>query len=411
MKSANQPARLLAALALVLSATALRAEKAAPTLEDRLARLESAIERIEKRLNDTVSADELAPTLKEYNDLTKALGWDGKSPLSAVKPAGKEKSLTLGGFVQGNFESGTTAPDARFAGINNRFLLRRARLFVTGAFAEDVSFKVESDFGANTLSNKAGLAGQLTDAYLSWTKLPEASLRFGQFKTPFGYEQLASDTKIPTIERSLPNDRLTIGRQVGAMVFGDLAAKRLSYSLAAYNGTSTNNNINDNQKFLWVGRVAGVLVDTKSGANKVKLTAGANYFATSDKANTTLATTFNGHRYGSGVDAQFVYGPAEFQGEWLENRLHPLTGLATKANGWSVLAAYTFAPKWQGVVRYESYDSNAATLNTTTNLWTFGINYFLKGDDLKLSLDYLSDQQPAPAPRGDRVIGRVQVMF
>lgn len=66
--------RLLAGLILGLTAVTLRAEKPAPSLEDRLSRLEGAIARIEAKLNDTVSADELAPTLKEYSDLTKALG-------------------------------------------------------------------------------------------------------------------------------------------------------------------------------------------------------------------------------------------------------------------------------------------------------------------------------------------------
>jgi len=412
MKSLAYPARVLAVFALSLSAAALRAADAAPSVEDRLARLEAAIGRIEQRLNDTVSADELAPTLKEYNDLTKALGWDGKSPLTAVKPAGKEKSLSLGGFVQADMQTGgSTPPDARFAGLNNRFLLRRARINVAGTYAENISFKVEADFGANTLSNKTAAAGQFTDAYVSWTKNPEASVRLGQFKTPFGYEQLASDTKIYTIERSLPNDRLTLGRQVGAMLYGDVAEKRVSYSLAAFNGTGTNNSINDNNKFLWVGRVAGTLLDTKSGKNKVKLTAGVNYFATKDKANTTLATTFNGSRYGTGLDAQFVYGPAEFQAEWLKNESHPATGTATEADGWALLGAYSFTPKWQGVVRFETFDSNTATTNTTTDVWTFGVNYLLKGDDLKLGLDYLTGKQPSPAPHGDKLIGRMQFIF
>jgi hypothetical protein len=39
------------------------------------------------------------------------------------------------------------------------------------------------------------------------------------------------------------------------------------------------------------------------------------------------------------------------------------------------------------------------------------VNYLIRGDDLKLSLDYLSGSQPTPAPHGDRVIGRLQVMF
>jgi phosphate-selective porin len=410
MKTIHACVRLIGLLVLTLTTTLLRAETAPLTTDERLARLESAIARIESRLNDTVSADELAPTLKEYNDLTKALGWDGKSPLSAVKPAGKEKSLALGGFVHAHAES-TGAPDARYNGINNRFLLRRARIFVSGTFAEDFSFKLESDLGANSISNRTALASQGTDIMVAWTKYPAASFRLGQFKTPFGYEQITSDTKIYTIERSLPNDRLTIGRQIGAMMFGDLAEKRLSYGVGIYNGTGTNTNIGDNQHSLAVGRVAGVLLDTKSGANKVKLTAGANYFGTMDKANATLGSTFTGHRYGSGLDAQLVYGPAEIQAEWLKNELHPVTGTATEANGWALLGAYAFTPKWQGVVRYETFDSNAATSNTTTDVWTFGINYLIKGDDLKLSLNYLSGQQPNPTPQGDRVIGRMQLMF
>jgi phosphate-selective porin len=63
------------------------------------------------------------------------------------------------------------------------------------------------------------------------------------------------------------------------------------------------------------------------------------------------------------------------------------------------------------VVRYETFDSNTATGNTTTEVWTLGINYLIKGDDLKLSLNYLSGQQPDPTPQGDRLIGRMQLMF
>lgn len=46
-------------------------------------------------------------------------------------------------------------------------------------------------------------------------------VRFGQFKSPFGYEQLYGDPRLPTLERTLVNDRLTFGRQIGFQVFGD----------------------------------------------------------------------------------------------------------------------------------------------------------------------------------------------
>lgn len=393
-------------LALLLAATlpALSPAQPSASTEDRLARIEAQLSRLEARLGEAVTADELAPTLKEFADVQRSLGYDGKTPLSVVKVAGAETKLALGGFIHANFESGT-APDARWAGLSNRFLLRRARLFATGVFAERFSFKIESDFGNNSLAAKTGLSGQLTDAFLAWTKYPAANMKVGQFKTPFGFEQLAADTKIFTIERSLTNDRLTVSRQIGGAVSGDFFGKRASYAVGAYNGTGINVGSNDSQKFMWVARTSAVAFDGKAGDQKLKLTAGVNYFTTVDKG------AFTGRRFGTGVDAQLVYGPAEIQAEILRNDLHPVTGKPTAAAGWALLGALNFTTQWQGVVRFDSFDSNTATVNTTTDEWTFGVNYLVRGDDLKLSVNYLSGSQPAPLPHGDRVIGRLQVMF
>ncbi len=84
-------------------------------------------------------------------------------------------------------------------------------------------------------------------------------------------------------------------------------------------GTGTNVGGNDNEKFMWVGRVNGVLADTKVGAKKLKLTAGADYFSTEDKG------TFTGRREGVSFDTQLVYGPGELQAEWLQGGRDPET--------------------------------------------------------------------------------------
>ena len=328
----------------------------------------------------------------------------GSADSAVVHAAGRESKLSVGGFLHGNFESGE-APDARFAGVSDRFLLRRARLNVSAGFVENFSFKLESDFGNNSISPKSGASGQITDVFAAWTKFPAASVRFGQFKTPFGFEQLTSDTKTLTVERALPNDRLTLGRQIGAAVYGDVADKRISYSIGAFNGAGTNMGGNDSSKYLWVGRVSGVAYHGAVSGLKTKLTTGVNAFTTEDKG------TFTGRRTGLGVDAQFAVGPAELQAEWLRNDLHPFTGRATAMQGWSLLSAISITRQVQGIVRYESFDSNVAVGRTTTGVWTFGFNYLIKGDDLKLSLNYLSGSQPAPAVDGGRFLGRVQVVF
>src|SRR5688572_1341614 len=140
--------------------------------------------------------------------------------LGTVKPAGKEPTLTIGGLLQVQAEFGDRG-DTRFGNDNDRFYLRRARINATGKFLEEFDFRLEGDFGG-TLANTSALRAQLTDGFINWNRHPEANIRMGQFKTPFGFEQLFSDPRLITIERSLVNDRLTLSRQLGVQVGGDL---------------------------------------------------------------------------------------------------------------------------------------------------------------------------------------------
>ncbi|HXU44061.1 MAG TPA: porin, partial [Thermoanaerobaculia bacterium] len=114
-----------------------------------------------------------------------------QSPLAVAKPAGREPTLTIGGLVQAQGEFGDRG-DARFTNDNDRFYLRRARLNASGKFLEEFDFRVELDL-AGSLANTSALRAQLTDAYVTWNHTPAAAVRVGQFKTPFGFEQLYSD--------------------------------------------------------------------------------------------------------------------------------------------------------------------------------------------------------------------------
>lgn len=375
----------------VLASMALPAF-AAQTVEERLSELEKKV--------SALAAENAA--------LKKELGYskDGKAP-AQVSPGGKETKLIIGGFIHANAEFGD-APDARWAGISNRFLLRRARLNATAIFGDDFLAKIEGDFGANTLAASTGLRAQLTDGYLQWNKYQFAVVRLGQFKTPFGFEQLASDTKTFTVERSLPNDRLTFGRQVGVGVSGDVLEKRVSYSVGAFNGTGVNSTTNDNDQMMWVGRVSGVALDTKVGGTNLKWTVGTNALRNRE---TGTGTAFSGVRKACGVDTQLAVGPADIWAEWLRNDSRTNAGVTTRADGWSLLGAYRITQKFQGLVRYETYDSNTALGNTTTDVWTFGVNYLLRGEDVRLSLNYLIGDQPNGFDDGDRLIGRLQVLF
>ncbi len=389
---------------------------AEPSVEDRLKLLE----------------DRLDQTQKENAELKKQLGFSEKSPLVVVKPKGKLQNVTIGGYIQGNAEFGD-APDHRFDGINDRFLLRRARLGVQGTYAEQFDFKLEADFGNNSISGKTGYSAQLTDVFVNWNRYDFANVKIGQFKTPFGYEQLLPDTKILTVERSLPNDMLTLSRQIGLGVSGDFLDDRLGYSVGMFNGNGVNNGFNDNNEFQYVGRVSGTPLKTKIAGQDASIGLGLNGFVSNDDSlklsnfgfdstpGGSLDNLFTGTRRGWAVDAQMKVGPFALYGELFqsffdaESGNSPTTTLDDEFNsvGWYVMGAYDILPKkLQAIARFESFDPNTDIDGNSTDVWTFGLNYFLKGDDIKLSANYLiGDSATSDREWEGRFLSRVQIVF
>jgi phosphate-selective porin len=379
----------------------VHAQPAAPGVEERLAKLEQQLARIEARLGEAASAKELAPVVKDLANLSRQLGYDAKTPLTVVKAAGKEQKLSIGGYVQAHGEFGA-APDSRYAGINNRVQLRRARITTKGVFAEGFEFTLQPDFGNNSIAGNTGYRAGFADAYVAWTKYEAANVQLGQFKSAFGYEQLLADTKLPLVERSLPNDLLTVSRQIGVAVLGTALNKRITYNVGAYNGNGVNNGNNDNDQFMYAGRLAATA--WSQGADK--LTVAANGYWSRDTG------TFIGRRTGRGVDAQLTLGRFDLQGEYLSVLQNRLTGTDTTADGWHGLVGYFVVPKsLQAVVRYESYNANINLPGLVSKSWVFGANYLIKGDDLKLTFSYTLGDPAGPLNREGRYMGRMQVIF
>jgi phosphate-selective porin OprO and OprP len=339
-----------------------------------------------------------------------------------VTPAGHEPTLTIGGLLQLQFDGGDKG-DSRFANDFDRFYLRRARLSASGRFLEDLDFRLEMDL-AGSLSNTSGLRAQMTDGYITWTRYPAANVRVGQFKTPFGFEQIYSDPKLTTIERSLVNDRLTLNRQLGAQVGGDLLDKRLGYAVGAFNGNGVDNNFNDNNAFVTVGRLTAVPVRSNAATWSV----GGNAFSSKDTAlalsdlglDSTPTTAdkdglFTGNRRGWGLDSQLQAGPFELWGELLRDHFEPdskIPRASFNANGWYGQASLFLLPnRFQVVVKYETFDPNDQKNADETKTATLGANVYFKGNELKLMVNYLRTDLPGSQDTQNKVIARLQVMF
>lgn len=382
-----------AVLTLILIATPI----AAQSVEERLTKLEQ----------------EMRELRAENAELRRRLGAQpapGPTPAPepaaaqpVVRPAGKEPRLAVGGFLHAQAESGDRV-DARFD-ESDRVYFRRARVNVQGGFAEHFDFKVEAELGGNTLGAGSSLRLQGTDVFAHWKRYPAAQVRFGQFKTPYSFEQIYSDTHIATPERALGVDRLALGRQLGVQLMGDLAGKRVSYAVGAFNGNGINTSNNDDDGFLVAARLAGTLHERGT----LKWTAGVNGYRSEDRnaaapPEAGLANNvFAGTRHAWGADTQLVADRLELMTEYLSAEYDPAAAAAAprELSAFYVVGGWLFTPRWQGVLRYETYDG----FTSSTNAWTGGANYFIKGHDLKLQLHLMHSDE------GDRVVARVQTLF
>jgi hypothetical protein len=62
-------------------------------------------------------------------------------------------------------------------------------------------------------------------------------------------------------------------------------------------------------------------------------------------------------------------------------------------------------------VREEQFDPNTAIGGNTVRTFSFGLNYYLKGDDIKVMVDYLSGHVPGSSADGGRLLSRLQIIF
>lgn len=387
-----------------------------------------------------------------------------KKPIYAVAAASEFK-LTLGGFIQTQVEAGdVSAFEGRFQSgsgeIKDRFRIRRARINVTGDYAEQFDFKVEGDFSQNdttltvrdatgrtlaSSSSRTSFGG--TDIFANWHRFPEFNIKVGQYKAPFGLEQLTSDTKLFSLERSLVTTALTPERQIGVMAWGKPLANLwpehndlLNYSVGVFNGTGRNITTNDNNEFMYVGRLEVMALRSKILNQEVGVKLGANGLTSRDDAGTSLsgALRVNGdgslssynpasaaERTSYGFDASVRFGPFDFVGEYLSERIgtRTLNGIAPlftgfRADGYYLQGSYFIIPKkLQLMTKWESFDPGQIANDDIQSI-TGGLNYYLKGDDIKLLASYIhtwSDFRESNPGRGnsefDEVIVRLQVLF
>lgn len=364
--------------------------------------IESRLEALEKQV---------AQLKAENEQLRRDLGLEVTQRQASVKSNGNAANLQFGGLVQAQAETGN-AVDTRFPDDHPRVYLRRARMNASGRFLDAFNFRTELEL-AGSLGAASAVRAQMTDAYITWTQYDLANIRAGQFKSPFGFEQLYLDPRLFTIERSLVNDRLTLGRQIGVQVSGATSTDRFNYAVGAFNGNGINVSTNDNNHLMYVARAGVTPVLTTFSTNILRVTAGVNAYSSEDN-NVSLGpefglnnNLFTGRRRGAGVDAQALIGNVEVWTEFIRTDFDPSSPAIRnfRSDGWYAQAMWlTLDYRVQLIGKYDNFTAVEDRIAGKHTL-TLGANYLFRGDDLKFQINWLHTQHD------NRILARLQTVF
>lgn len=203
------------------------------------------------------------------------------------------------------------------------------------------------------------------DLRLRYRPHPQVRVQAGLFKSPFSYSHLLSRPVLPLAERPVSVDAIAPRRQMGVSIRVADRQDRVQLDAGVFNGNGRTIRPNDNNHFLYVGRLS---TSPRLGSGTLSLGANAAYSLDEGVALGRTASSFTGRRAVFGADATFTNGLWLLGTEALVASLSPAAaaeGTAPDAGepdqtvtGGYVVAGAPLTTELQVVGRYEQFDPN-----------------------------------------------------
>jgi phosphate-selective porin OprO and OprP len=318
------------------------------------------------------------------------------------------------------------AYDEDGAAMDNGFLFRRARLAINATLFKNWQVKTQYDFAENGVG--------FADVYMRYSGIKGVKITAGQFKMPFGLNELTSSNGTTFIEVASPMV-FAASRRIGFSV--DVAQPLFTVSAAVYGRNVGGSTAGDDPLALG-GRVTFAPINDKG---RVLHVGGAAAYEWTDDANTVRIrqrpeSRVDGARFvdtGSFVNAssQFkyglelagIYGPFSLQGEYMGSNIKRTTGLPSiDLNGFYVMGSWVLSGESRGyrdglfrgvspsrdigafevAARYSTLDLNDTGIVSGGNMKniTLGTNWYINRN-VRMMLNYVRVNTDALGPRSD----------
>ena len=221
------------------------------------------------------------------------------------------------------------------------------------------------------------------DMYIATNKIPHHRIMVGHTRPPVGMEGAYGPFVLPFLARSQISRNFGTVRKLGARVSGDYSL--IGYDFGVYSSDTYFQEFFPGAEF--IGRV-DLKPLGKTDGKYGKLLIGGSMDA--------------GHRDNNfcvvGAHIQYDYKRFMANFEWAQaNGYNGPIGRSvdTHASGFYATIGYMLTKKLQILARYDEYDPNHEIAHNNQREYSVGLNYFIKGQGLRLILNYVFCQNDA----------------
>ena len=314
-------------------------------------------------------------------------GWSPKAQAQA--PAGPLQNTSasvdpfaIGTLIQSDM---VVSPDEA------SFVLPNAWLRVRGAFNSDTRFI--------TQLNLARPSQVLLEARVSHRLSDRFDLDAGVFMSPFSREMLTFPGFLPLTDRGRVIRELAPSWQLGAGVTFDMVPGRLQAQGGVFNGNGGVLRPNDNQSFMYVGRLEGT-----TGRTLTRTQLGLSIALSNDESLGSCGPG-PGRRVLVGVDAMFDSPRIFFIGETIYGALRPRDGTESNPVGAIGRLGFRVAPDQSFTIGADYFDPDRLVAEHDDLLLAVAYSHYVK-----TRLRFLVEYTFAPeAIDTGRLIARIQI--